>query len=362
MSINNLRELLIKKASGNKELQGFIKIIREDYLIEHVIDSLAKMARPKAHKGSNANSALTTYAASLDNTDIAQLKDALSHHIAHHKAALRDGNRQAADQHLEKIIPLMDLAARARSISGGKLDFDYISTRPWETNYTQPDRHPHNGKLVEGTKGLGRRPAKKSDRQKNPRAVPDYRYLEMSPHEEHSDVEKMPHKGGYPFEEIQVGSPMDVDKKQAYLHIPEVKKKIEGFTPHEFDNHPIHAVHDTTQAELDKNPQIMQNFSDSLTSWRASPHHDSWKTRHKQEFAGDSEGYKNRGKVKPDHHFKDMKLLTQPHKESSAQASAPPAAAATATAQPSAQPKTQPPSPSVDFSQLPPELRQKYGK
>jgi hypothetical protein len=350
MGISNLRELLIKKASGDKALQDFIQIIRDDYLIEHVVDSLAKMARPKAHKGSNANSALTTYAASLDNTDTAQLRDALSHHIAHHKAALRDNNRAAADQHLEKIVPLMDLAARARALSGGKLDFDYISTRPWETNYTQPDRHPHNGKLVEGTKGLGRRPAKNSNRAKNNRAVPDYRYLEMAPHEQHSDVANMPHKGGYPFEEIQVGSPMDVEKKQAYLHIPEIKKKIEGFTPHEFDNHPIHAVHDMTHAELEKSPQLLQRFSDEMTSWRSTPHHEAWKNRHKSEFSADAEAYKARGKSKPVHHFEGAQLMVQPHKQSSPSPSAPaqPAAPAPAAQEP------------VDFSQLPAELRAKY--
>jgi hypothetical protein len=143
---------------------------------------------------------------------------------------------------------------------------------------------------------------------------------------------------------------MDVEKKQAYLHIPEIKKKIEGFTPHEFDNHPIHAVHDMTHAELEKSPQLLQRFSDEMTSWRSTPHHEAWKNRHKSEFSADAEAYKARGKSKPVHHFEGAQLMTQPHKQSSPSPSAPAQPAAPA---PAAQE-------SVDFSQLPAELRAKY--
>jgi hypothetical protein len=141
---------------------------------------------------------------------------------------------------------------------------------------------------------------------------------------------------------------MDVEKKQAYLHVPTIDKKIEGFTPHEFDSHPIHSVHDMTHAELEKNPQLMQRFSEEMTNWRGSPNHESWKNRHKQEFASDAETYKSRGKAKPVHHFEGAQLMLQPHKQTSSSVSSAP------------MPASAPKSETVDFSNLPAELQAKY--
>ena len=186
MELKGFRELLLKKLeiTENSYLQDFVRYAKDDLIAERVLESLEKMAQPSAAMGRGANSALTAYGGQLTKTDIEQLKDALAHHISHYRGALKAGNRDAADKHLNKIIPLMHTIGRVSKHSGGKLALDYRSTTPWESNYTTLERHPHNNKLKEGTKDLGRRP--KKTREGSSRGVPDYRYLEMPPHAGHA--------------------------------------------------------------------------------------------------------------------------------------------------------------------------------
>ena len=140
MEIKSLKELLLIKAEDNPYLRTLIECAREDILIKSVMESLKKMAEPSAAMGRFAPSVLTSYAGQMDNSDVEQLRDALAHHISHYKAALKQGKRKIADEHLNKIVPMMHLAARLAAHSGGKLAFDYRSTTPWETNYTTPKR------------------------------------------------------------------------------------------------------------------------------------------------------------------------------------------------------------------------------
>jgi len=378
MELKSFKEILLKKAEGNPYLQTLIKYAKDDLLAEEVIESLLKMAEPSAAMGRGANSALTSYAGHMDNSDVEQLRDALGHHVSHYRGALKSMHaaqdptqkaklRGVADQHLNKIVPLMHLAGRAGKHSGGKMTLDYVSTTPWESNYTTLERHPETGKLKEGTKDLGRRASPKANREKNPRAVPDYRYLEMAPHAEHASTGRMPHKGGYPFEEIQLGSPQKRDAGQAYLPIEDIADK-QDYTPHPFDQHPVHALADHPEHHL--TPEQKEKFINDLSAWKASEHHKQWLADQKAKFQKDPQSYKARGTKKPGHHFEGLPLGEQPeHAKAKAQTAQAPQAAAEPAAEspaaapqqaqvaaaPAAAPKKTATSPTIDYSKPPKE-------
>lgn len=372
-SINAFKELLLKKAQDNPEIQSIIGAMKDEAIIEKVLESLEKMARPHASMGRGANAGIVAFANQMKNKDVEQLRDALSHHVSHYKAALSQGKRAIADKHLNKIVPLMHLAARASGHSNGQLGLDYVPMEPWETNYTSAARfdqngqytHPNDktnaagkqyngtsGKLIEGTKGLGRRP-KNTDRSSNPRGVPDYRYLEMEPHGGHQDTKKSKHQGGYPFEEIQIGNPAKIDAGEAYLHTFD-PGEISQYEPHPFDAHPVHDIADLKQDSMSGR---MQKFADDMAKWHTSEHNNKWMQSLKDAHAKDPEAFKSRGKVKPAHHFEGIKLLDQPEEALSFKqnkVASPEAPAAT----PAAPVKTE--MPKIDYSALPPSLRAKY--
>lgn len=329
MELKGFRELLLKKAENDPTLQTLINVMKDELIAEKVIESLEKMARPQASMGRSANGAVTAFGNSLKNKDVEMMRDALAHHINHYRAALKSGKREVADQHLNKIIPMMHLAARAGAHSGGQLGLDYTPLEPWETNYTTTERRPETGKLKEGTKGLRRR-LNSVSRDKNPRSVSDYRYLEMAPHEDHADSKRSPHKGGYPFEEIQLGSPAKIDAKEAYLHLHDVDPQ-DAYVPHPFDEHPIHAFAESKQDSL--TPEQMNEFAEKMTGWHGSEHNAKWMQSYKDAHAKDPAAFKERGKKKAAHFYEGLQLLDQPHK---------------------AKPK-------VDVAALPPELAAKFG-
>lgn len=344
MELKSFRELLLKKADGDPTLQTIIDVMKDDLIANKVIESLEKMARPQASMGRSANAAVTAFGNQMKNKDVEMMRDALSHHVSHYKSALKNGQREIADKHLNQIIPLMHLAGKASAHSNGQLGLDYIPLEPWETNYTTPERIKEGsergvpGKLKEGTKGLRRR-LNSTPREKNPRSVPDYRYLEMQPHEEHADVKRSPHKGGYPWEEVQIGNPAKIDAKEAYLHINDPGKQ-DDYVPHPFDEHPIHEIADVPQNSL--KPEDLEQIAQKMQDWHGSEHNAKWMEGVKRLHASDPEGFKSRGKVKAPHFHEGMKLLRQPHalpeeleaKYGKANAIAPAAPAAPAPAAP----------------------------
>jgi hypothetical protein len=366
MELKSFREILLKKADGNPYLQTLIKYAKDDLIAEEVVEALLKMAEPSAAMGRGANHAITSYAAGMKPVHVEQLRDALGHHISHYQGALKAHHaatdpkekaklRGIADQHLNKIVPLMHLAGRASKHSGGNLTLDYPSMTPWETNYTGTERHAHNGKLKEGTKDLGRRPAPNANRERNPRAVPDYRYLEMPPHPGHTAVEKMPHKGGYPFEEVQLGSPMKRDAGQAYLPIEDVGE-VKEYVPHPFDAHPVHQHADVPQHEL--GPEHHEAINAGLSGWADSEHHKKWLADQKAKHAADPEAYKARGTKKPGHVYEGIPLTEMPHHKAvpaaaPAEAPAPKAEAPKQAEVAAPAPKAQASKPTMDLSKPP---------
>lgn len=327
MELRSFKELLLKKAANDPALQTIINIIKDELIADKVVEALEKMARPQSSMGRSANAAITAFGNQMKNKDVEMFRDALAHHINHYRAALKNNKREVADQHLEKIIPMMHLAARAGAHSNGQLGLDYVPMEPWETNYTTPKRNTDTtGKLKEGTKGLRRRlnstarPSPEeiaaagagADDLKGIRSVPDYRYLEMAPHEEHADTKKSQHKGGYPFEEIQLGNPAKIDAKEAYLHLHDVEPQ-DKFTPHPFDAHPIHDVAEHKQDSI--TPEQMESFASKMQDWHGSEHNAKWMEGVKQAHSQDPEAFKSRGKTKPGHHFDGLNLLPQPHSQ-----------------------------------------------
>jgi hypothetical protein len=340
MELKGFREILLKKAEGNTTLQTLIAYAKDEVIIDKVLESLEKMARPNASMGRGANAAVVAFANQLKNKDVAMMHDALGHHVSHYKNALKAAqdpgtdpgkiaqHRKVADQHLNKIIPLMHLAGRAAPHSGGALALDYVPTEGWESNYTRLDRNPQSGKLQEGTKGLGRRPkstkrnpfhqsdpqhAELSAKGHNPYGVPDYRYLEMPQHPGHPDYKSSQHEGGYPFEETLIGNPAKVDAKEAYLHDHDVQSS-DKYTPHPFDSHPVHSLADVKQGSfLDENDPRLQKFAKDMEQWHESEPSKNWAQKVKEEYAKDPEAFKTRGKNKPTHAFEGINLAEPEH-------------------------------------------------
>jgi hypothetical protein len=319
MELQSFKEILLKKTVGNKAMMEFVQYIGDEFLIEQVAEALEKMARPTHNMGAKISGPIATYAANLDRSDIMQLRDALSHHVSHYKAALKAHHaspegpekrklRDVADRHLSHLLPLMHLAARAGAHSNGKLSIDYPKLAAWETNYTTLDRNP-NGRFVHDAKLLRRRPAagarQWSEDNTEARGVKDYHYLERPPHPGHDDYANMPHEGGYPWEEVQVGAPTDIDSKKAYLHIEDVPDK-KAYEPHPFDNHPVRAVEDIQADHFSQ--ERLDQFADQLAGWKSSEHHKKWMEGQRAAHQRDPEGYKARGTVKAPHVYEGIPL------------------------------------------------------
>lgn len=308
MSLDSFKQILLKKSTDNPSLQTLITFIKDEVLVNKILESLEKMAAPHARSGVGANGGVVTTAGTLTNTDIKMLHDALSHHVAHYKSALKNNNRSVADAHLNKIIPMVHLATKLANHSGGRMSVDTVGPQAWEANITTEERNPATGRRMEETEGWRRRPMPKSRRIYTPK---DYRYFEMPPHPQHNHIRdnEHPHRGGYPFEEIQIGNPSDIDNKKAYLHVPEIAN-TDSFTPHPFDAHPVNSIQDLTNSEFAK---VSDKFENELGQWKDSPSYKKWTEDRKQTASADPESFKNRGSIKPEHHFTGVQLTKLPH-------------------------------------------------
>ena len=254
-------------------------------------------------KARKINSALNHYAQSMTNKDIHVLRDALSHHLSHYKKALENGNREVADAHLEKVVPLIDLAARSTKNSGGLASFKAPNPMAWEMNYTTNDRK-ENGEWHRDPKGWGARASKK--RVAGGRPIPDYRYFEMPPHAGHSSHEDHMHRGGYPFEEIQIGKDSDINEGKAHLHEKDVVS-TDTFTPHPFDSHPIHKIFASPKSKVDENQltEFVQNMNEWNNSSDAAKAHELIKKPL-------MDAHQKGGHKKGEHLYTNIKLLDQP--------------------------------------------------
>jgi hypothetical protein len=220
MKLDSFKELLIKKAEDNDNLKLLIKYMREDFLVDHIVESLEKMAAIYSKK--NPNHAVLHFGTHMDpGTEPDMVHDALSHHASHYKSALDSGNKSLADQHMRKIFEINHMADKLtrdglNDHSGGKLKVESIDPKPWErAKYSDMK---DNGKFVTDTKGWGRHGS-------------DYSFLREAPHDSYKkEIKSHGHNKAYPLHEMSVnGKP---------IHIEDVDAKGK-FVPHPFDEHPI---------------------------------------------------------------------------------------------------------------------------
>lgn len=221
MKVDNFKELLLKKAEDNPNLQLLIKYMRDEYLVDHVSESLEKMARIYSKK--NPNAAVMHFGTHMDpETEGDMIYDALSHHASHYKAALRNGKENIADSHMKKIFQIMHMSDKLtrdglNDHSHGKLNIEAVDPKPWErSGYSK--KNEKTGKFSTDTKGWGRHGS-------------NYDWLRGEPHEAYAkETDVHGHKGAYPLEHIKVNG--------RYIDIDDVDPSHQH-EPHAFDHHPI---------------------------------------------------------------------------------------------------------------------------
>lgn len=234
MELNNFKELLLKKSIDDKNLQTLIKYMKDDYLVDHVIESLAKMADAKAR--TNPNDAVIHWGRSLgedDNLNKHHMYDTLSHHASQYKAALKAAKEnpagsaaatKIADQHMAKIFKMVHMTRKLQDgetdHSGGHLSIDAVDPKPWESA-------KENMGARTDTKGWG-----------FSRSKPNFDHLRKAPglgnkgrNEYKKELTNHGHTGAYPLEEMKVNG--------KHIHIDDDAKFEGKFESHAFDNHPI---------------------------------------------------------------------------------------------------------------------------
>lgn len=353
MLTSNFRELLAVKAKAyqNLDLLRLVKSLSASTLEEYIIESLEKMAKLSSHVGRNPNSGLLAFAGSMQNDDVHMLKDALSHHVSRYKSALKDMHastdqnqrrklRGIADQHLSRIVPLAHLAARAEPHSDGRISADLPPIRAWQANYTGHHKfkdypairtHPDgkisvmdpvrdhkeytgrpNAELI-GTEGWGGRPSSAGrtpgHNHNNSRSTPDYRYLEMPINQNHPEALDTHHRGGFPFEDMRIGSADEVASGGGHIHVEDIPN-IDSYVPHEFDVHPINSIFDIPDSKFTDAQKT--KFASDFSRWKDSPNYENFLNRHEALEASDPDAYNKRGSSKPEHHFEGIPLIKQP--------------------------------------------------
>lgn len=264
MKLDNFKELLLKKTEDNSDLQILIKYMKDDFLLEHVIESLEKMAA--FHTKKNPNSAVIHFGSRLDpEVEGNMIHDALSHHASQYKAALKAGNKDVANSHMSKIFKIMHMSDKLtrdglNDHSHGKLKIDAVDPKPWERNaYSNKNAQ---GKFTTDTKGWGRQSG-------------DYSWLGSAPHEAYSKETNIHgHKGAYPLEEIKVNG--------KYLDIQDVDSP-KSHEEHPFDKHPIMSHYSTSPKEY--TPEQHDKFLDENEKYADSEHMNNFFDR--QDALGD---------------------------------------------------------------------------
>ena len=299
MSLSGFRHLLIKKIGEDAELSSLLGQMGDTDLEGAIIESLSKMARNAGLKANHVMSLFGHHLAS-DNDGVSlesdMFRDALSHHLSHYKAALKAGDREMADQHLKKVMSMMHIANRAHNISNLNLrvgsgrasngkSLPLISSSPWEKNYSGAEqRTDGKGGYKQLPKNWGRKLGGESS------AFPDYRYMEMRPHQEDRDSHKIMGYGdhAYPFHEITVND--------QHVNIDDVPHEKGKFESHPFDSHPI-SDEDHYKWSNQMGPEEGQKYMKAYHDWLHSPHVENWIEDQHAKFSANPEEYMDRGSM-----------------------------------------------------------------
>lgn len=231
MKLDNFKELLSKKAGDNDNLKLLIKYMRDDYLVDHVMESLNKMAAIYSKK--NPNHALMNFGTSMDpEVEGDMIHDALGHHASQYKAALKSGDKRLADRHMQKIFDLMHMSDKLtrdglNDHSNGKLKVEGVDPKPWERSKFA-DQH-ESGKFKTDTKGWAR-----STKERGPDNAwhANFDWLRGLPHDSYNkETDVHGHKDAYPLEQIKVNG--------KHIHVDPDAEYNGEFIEHPFDSHPI---------------------------------------------------------------------------------------------------------------------------
>jgi len=300
--------------TNDTALQLLIKGMDDSVIEGLTVEALVKMAR----KGSSANQAIAATSGHVlpvegtdhphESLDASLIHDNLSHHLSHYNAALKSGNRDLADKHLDQVMRTINYGTKLEGATARKSHPEGVvrirsgSTQPysrdesgnlvsegaegktlmspsaWEMNYSGSERKP-NGVLKEVTKGWNRQPTKG---RKESDMFPNFKYMEMKPHP-HSKSELYGHEqSAYPFHDLQVNG--------RYVDIHDVDPS-KGFVDHPFDTHPGRGHAYTHSTDL--GPTAISKFTDEHKQWLNSPAFDSWLKV--QEAKHEDPEYSNRG-------------------------------------------------------------------
>ena len=289
MKLDSFKQILLKKASGNKELEKLIKNTNDNFFSERILEILEKMAEDK--KRTKLSNDIVKYFGdhSLDETgDMANMiHDALSHHASHYKAALKNNDKALASKHMKDIHDIMHFSRKLSrdgvyDHSRNKLNIEAVDPKPWERSFYSDKKA--DGTFVTDTKGWSRNGG-------------DYSYMQGKPHEHYSkETDSHGHKGAYPLEEIKVNG--------KYLHIEDVNPN--KYESHEFDHHPIlkNRTYNLPQKSLTED--TVKNYLKDVSDYETSHHMDKYYDRHEKLQQADPEKYAKRGLTKP------SKIITDP--------------------------------------------------
>lgn len=222
--------------------------MKDDFLVDHIVESLEKMASSYSKK--NPNHAVMHFGTHMDeHTEGEMFHDAMSHHASAYKAALDAGDESTADRHMSQIHKMMHMSDKLtrdglNDHSHGKLRVEAIDPKPWERSHHSKTKMEEDGKtpkknskgghiFTTDTKGWARQ-----NRNHN------YGYLRGAPHESHrGEVTAHGHNKAYPLHEIKVN-----DK---HIHIDDDHAFDGSYQEHPFDSHPIMSHYNTSPKSHD---------------------------------------------------------------------------------------------------------------
>jgi hypothetical protein len=280
MKLDKLKELLIKKSEDNPNLQTLIKYAQEDFLLDHVIESLEKMARASQHR--NANLAVQHFGSEVDeNLHPDMIRDALSHHVSGYKSAIKNKNNDVAHQHVSKVFKIMHMTNKLTDDGGvnhsnGALSVESVCPKPWErNNFTTMKENKKGGKKYStDTKGWSRPVPKNID------------WLQYTPHHSHDkETDVHQHKGAYPFEQIKVNG--------KHIHVEDNDNTTSEFEAHPFDAHPIMENYNKAPRSFDEDSY--KDYIESHDKYHDEDHMDKYFDKHEALQEQNPEEYAARG-------------------------------------------------------------------
>lgn len=306
--LKSLRELLLRKAVGDKKLQMVLRLADEEMLADGVLESLEKMADSKADPQANASllrftkdvgAEVGTHPEYPEPKFVTLLRDAMGHHASAYRNALHSGDEATADKHAQMFIKYGDLANKMQRIDKNILTFKAPALHPWQYNHpnfrnNKKEKFSKDGKLLPGKRPYDETGWRSHYKQDRNGYHPDD--LSLHHHENPHDDNKIARKGivKAPFDfswlrraphadkrqEIkQDTSYVDENGKTKYANgpYPMERAKIndryitihEGASgPHPLDSHPIVKVFHKSDSE--HGAYEAQKYEDDETNFLAS--------------------------------------------------------------------------------------------